>query len=317
MEGGFQVGVRVGKGVHKWWAVGVVVCSLTGDLTNSYPWTEKAGMVGRRVSGQCENLNRSSSLVKGVFAMVLIIAYIYMGNRAFVASTARNATPPSHPQRIDIRLQKIVRIRPEVIIQHPITIRLELNQLPRRAPLRPTRQANPHIRIQIMHKVKIVPADALRRVVRQHPIEHLQDIAPVERPQNRRPIVVRREVRPRLHGGVDLRGGLEEHAPRQREGQVTQDGADALELRVPDVQQARAEGAAVLEHVLVGADQRVDLGGAGVVEEDGGEVGRHFARGGQVRGEEAEQRALVFLVADDEGYLCVLAGCDAELGALG
>ena len=207
--------------------------------------------------------------------------------RDFIAIVARNA-PPSYPQRVDIRLQEIIRVRPEVVVQNPVTVRLELNELLRSAPLRPVRQRNTDVRIQSMHKVKIIPANTLRSIIRQHPVKHLQDIAPMEGTENRRPVVVRRKVGPRFYCGIDLRSGLEENPPREREGQVAEDGADALELRVPDVEQPRAEGTPVLDHVLVGADQLIDLCGARVVEEDGGEVGGDFARGGKVCGEEAE-----------------------------
>ena len=240
----------------------------------------------------------------------LYIAHMCEKIRDFVAIAARNA-PPSHPQRVDIRLQEIIRVRPEVVVQDPVSVRLELDELLRSAPLRPAGQRNTDVGIQIVHKVEIIPADALGSIVRQHPVEHLQDIAPVEGPQDGRPVVVRREVGPRFHRRVDLRGRLEENPPREGEGQVAEDGADALELRVPDVEQPRAEGTAVFDHVLVGAHELVDLCGARVVEEDGGEVGGDFARRGEVCGEETEERAFVLLVADYEGHFCVFAGGDA------
>ena len=281
------------------------LCWLTTKLDDC--WSDRLVLSLRGV-GTAGRKGRS--IVKSVFAMVFVYCYMYMRVREFVAFVTCNAAP-LYPQRVDIRLQEIIRVGSEVVIQHPITIRLELNELLRNAPLRPTRQAHPHIRIQIMHKIKIIPANRLGSIIRQHPVKHLQDIAPVERTENRRPVVVRREVGPRLHRGADLRGRLEENPPREREGQVAEDGADALELRVPDIQQARAEGAPVLDHVLVRADQLVDLRGARVVEEDGGEVGGDFARGGEVCGEEAEERALVFLVADYEGHFGVFARGDA------
>ena len=255
-------------------------------------------------------MEESGSFMKSVFAMALVYCYMCMKVREFVAFVTCNAAP-LYPQRVDIRLQEIIRIGSEVIIQHPITVRLELNELLRNTPLRPTRQRNTNVRIQIMHKIKIIPANRLGSIIRQHPVKHLQDVAPVEGPQNRRPVVVRREVGPRLHRGADLRGRLEENPPREREGQVAEDGADALELRVPDVEQPRAEGTAVFDHVLVGAHELVDLCGARVVEEDGGEVGGDFARRGEVCGEETEERAFVLLVADYEGHFCVFAGGDA------
>jgi hypothetical protein len=88
-------------------------------------------------------------------------------------------------------------------------------------------------------------------------------------------------------------------------------------LRIPVIQQTCAKRRAVVDSVLVRGDKVVDLCCSRFVEEDGGQVLRYFLRCCEVRREEAEERAFVFLVAYDEGYFCVFAGADEVFGGGG
>ena len=80
----------------------------------------------------------------------------------------------SNSERAHVRLQKLIRIRPEIVVKLLIPIRLEFNQLLTRAPLRPVWQRDANIRIQIVNEIIIVPSDRLGGVVRQYAIENLQ-----------------------------------------------------------------------------------------------------------------------------------------------
>lgn len=131
-----------------------------------------------------------------------------------------------------------------------------------------------------MHEIKVVPPYRPCRVVRKDTVEHLQQVRGVEGAQDRGAVVVGCEVGPRFHVWVYLRGGFEEQAACEGECQVPNDGGDFLELRIPVIQQAGAEGRAVFGDGLVGADELVDLRGLRVIEEDSREVVCDFARGG-------------------------------------
>lgn len=138
----------------------------------------------------------------------------------------------------------------------------------------------------------------------------------MEGAEDRCAIIIRGKVRPRLHTWVDLSGNFEEHSACESECQIAKNGRDALELRVPIVQNTSAEGTAIFCDGLVRADQLVNLRRLRIVEEDGREVRRQFTCCSEVRREETKERALILLIANYEGDLCVLARCNKELGRL-
>lgn len=103
---------------------------------------------------------------------------------------------PSNSQRINIRLNELICILPEIIVQLAVTIRPKLHQLPALTPLRPVRQLDAHIRIQVVDEVVVVSSYRSRSVIRKDAVKYLQQVGAMERAQNGCPVVVRREVGP-------------------------------------------------------------------------------------------------------------------------
>lgn len=214
----------------------------------------------------------------------------------------------SESQRSRICQKKFPRLLPKVILQRPKLIRLELHQRIPLAPHRPPWQrrrrrppfrrspARAIIRIQIIRKIQKVRHRPLRSEIVFDAVKHLQDIAPVQRPQDRRAAIVRREVRVRAHLGRDGRGDVQHGAARERENGVAEECCDALELRVEVVVGAGAEGRAGGGVVGVEADEGVEVCGW-VGEVELAQVVGELLRGADVAGEDAEERAFVFLVA--------------------
>ena len=228
-------------------------------------------------------------------------------------------------ERINISLNPVIRIAPEIILQVARIVRKELHQLPLLLPLGPLLcdlalrrgAAGSVVRIEVIHKVGVVALDALAGVVGQDAVEHLEQIGAVEGAQDRGAEVVRGEVGPGGHGGVDGHGGVEEDAPGQSENQVAEDGGQTLEARVDLVKNTRAEGRAGRQQRGVGRDESLNLRLGCVVEEDVVEVADQLGGGGDVALEEREERSLVLLVADDHGHRGVLLLEHKLIGALG
>lgn len=222
-----------------------------------------------------------------------------------------------YPQHGNILDQEIISVAPEIIRDRISRQGVKVHQLLRSAPLRPVLHPGVGVGIQVVDEGQVVGAGGDGGVVRQHTEEHLQQVAAVEGAEHRGAEVVGGEEGPRGHGGGDGRGEVEERTPRQREGEVAEDGGQALELRIDVVQEAGPEGRPIEDSLGVGGNELVDLGLVGVVEEEGLEVGGELVGGRDVGLEEREECSFVFLVADYEGYFGVFPACYCEFGRLG
>ena len=114
------------------------------------------------------------------------------------------------------------------------------------------------------------------------------------------PVEVGGQVRPLRH--VRRRGVCvaQHRATSEREVQIAQDGGVALEARVDFVEDASVEGASGGGVRGIRVHEALDLG-ARRFRIIRGEIIDDVVLRGDVRQDEAEEGALVFLVADDEG----------------
>ena len=104
--------------------------------------------------------------------------------------------------------------------------------------------------------------------------------------------------------------GVEEDTTGQGECDIAKNGGYALELWIPAVEYTSAEGRTVFGNGLVTIDESANLGRRGIVEEDGREIRSDLIDSGEICSKETKERAFVFLVANNEGYL-------SELSSLG
>lgn len=219
---------------------------------------------------------------------------------------------PLDVEALDVLLNVIKAIAPEIIVNQRILVSIKLDQLPAILPLGPVDQSSA-VRVQVVHEVEVVPADRLGGVVWLDAVEHLDEVGGVEGAQDGEPVVVRGEVAPAGHIGIDGVGGLEEDAAGEGEDGVAEDSGQTFELGIPVVEDQGAEGGAVLRDGLIGVDETVDDAFVGGWEENLLQVCAEFGLCGDVRLEEGEEGAFVFLVPRDEGDFGVFALLDEDV----
>lgn len=144
-------------------------------------------------------------------------------------------------QILHIPQNKVKRLLTKVIRRQTEAIRSKVDQLASLAPLRPIdelrRTATPRpacavVGVKVVRKVQKVRQRRGGRIVVLDAVKRLEDVAAVQSPQDRGPLVVRRDIGPAGHVLRHLGGDVEDGAAGKREDEITQYGGDALVLGV-------------------------------------------------------------------------------------